>query len=67
MQSPLLLDKYDAATLLAVTTRQLTRLVRNSELPCVRLPGGETRFDPDDLREWVESHKRPANGQRGGQ
>ena len=58
-----LLDEFDMAELLKLTPRQVVRLAKRGELPSVNLPGGEIRFDPDDIRQWVESRKRPSNDQ----
>ena len=44
-----------------LTPRQVTRLARRGELPSVTLPGNAIRFDPDDIREWVESLKESAS------
>lgn len=58
----LLLDS-EAAEILRLTSRQVARLAKQGELPTVHLPGGEIRFDADELREWVQRRKRPANGE----
>jgi excisionase family DNA binding protein len=60
-----LLTDVEAAELLRLTPRQVSRLARRGELPSVNLPGGGIRFDPDDIRQWVETRKRPANGKGG--
>jgi excisionase family DNA binding protein len=54
-----LLTDSEAADILRLTPRQVARLAKRGELPSVQLPGGEVRYDLDDLRAWVESHKRP--------
>ena len=58
-----LLTDSEAAELLRLTSRQVAKLARRGELPSVHLPGGEIRFDPDDLRQWVETLKRPAKAE----
>jgi excisionase family DNA binding protein len=58
MQTNLLTD-VEAADVLRLTPRQVTRLARRGELPSVQLPGKEIRFDPEDIRRWVEALKRP--------
>jgi len=61
-----LLDAYDAAEMLLLSTRRVRALARDGQLPHIVLPGGEIRFDPDDIRKWVETRKqRAANEQAG--
>ena len=55
-----LLTDSETAELLRLTSRQVARLAKRGELPSVILPGNEVRFDPEDIREWVETRKRPA-------
>ena len=55
-----LLDESEAARLLSLTPRQVVRLANRGELPTVHLPGKQVRFDADDLRQFIERHKRPA-------
>jgi len=62
MDTTLLTDS-EAADYLRLTPRQVAKLAKKGILPTVNLPGGETRFDPDDLRQWVESRKQPATGE----
>jgi excisionase family DNA binding protein len=62
-----LLNESQVADLLGLTARQVIKLARCGELPSVHLPGGEIRFDPEDICRWVESRKLPANGQGDGQ
>ena len=54
-----LLTDVEAADVLKLTPRQVTRLARRGELPAVHLPGNHLRFDIDDLRRWVETRKNP--------
>jgi predicted site-specific integrase-resolvase len=60
-----LLNSADAAAVLMLTPAQVRTLVRKGQLPHVALPNGEIRFDPDDIRQWVESHKQPATAEGG--
>jgi excisionase family DNA binding protein len=55
-----LITDSEAAEILRLTPRQVARLAKKGILPSVKLPGDEVRFDPDDLRRWVESLKQPA-------
>ena len=56
--TPILIDSDDAARLLSITPRRLTRLARAGQVPWVDLGDGELRFDPDRLREWVRGISR---------
>jgi excisionase family DNA binding protein len=56
---PSLITDSEAADILRLTTRQVVKLAKIGLLPSVNLPGGEIRFDIDDLCEWVDSRKRP--------
>ncbi len=53
----LLLNARDAAAMLSVCERTLWNLERAGALSCVRA-GRIVRFDPADLRAWIESHKK---------
>jgi excisionase family DNA binding protein len=54
-----LLTDSEASELLRLTPRQVLRLAKRGEIPAVHLPGGEIRFDPDDISRWVQAQKRP--------
>jgi excisionase family DNA binding protein len=56
----ILLDETDVARLFGVTARRVQKLAKAGDLPSVHLPGGELRFDPDDLETWITAHKQPA-------
>lgn len=45
--------------MLRLTPRQVARLAKCGALPSIQLPGNEVRFDPDDIKRWVEARKRP--------
>jgi predicted DNA-binding transcriptional regulator AlpA len=60
MDTTKLLDESEAGDFLSLTPRQVLKLARRGELPSVILPGDEIRFDPSDIRRWVDSRKRPA-------
>jgi excisionase family DNA binding protein len=62
-----LITDSEAADILRLTTRQVANLAKKGILPSVNLPGGEIRFDVDDLHQWVESRKQPATTERGQQ
>lgn len=53
---PKLLKPKEAAEVLSVSERTLWNLTRNEEIPAVRI-GRSVRYDPDDLREWIERRK----------
>ena len=52
-----LLTDSEAAEILNLTPRQVLRLANRGELPSVRLPNREVRFDPEDISRFVESCK----------
>ena len=58
MKATDLLDRFDASRTLSLTVRQVSRLVREEQIPHIVFPNGEVRFDEDDLRAWTLSHKR---------
>jgi len=51
-----LLRPREAAELLAISERTLWALSNKGDLPRVEI-GGSVRYDPADLREWVERNK----------
>jgi len=55
-----LLTDTEAADFLKLTARQVLRLAARGELPSVRFPNKQVRFDPADLARFVEAHKQPA-------
>jgi excisionase family DNA binding protein len=55
-----LLTQDEAAEILRLTPRQVSRLAGRGELPSIHFPGKEVRFDPEDIRRWVETRKRQA-------
>jgi hypothetical protein len=40
---------------LALTSAQVRYLAKRGELPCRVLPNGSRRFDPAELRQWVDN------------
>jgi predicted site-specific integrase-resolvase len=50
----------EVSEMLRLPVRRLSRMARQGEIPAVILPDGEIRFDPDELRRWVQSCKRPS-------
>ena len=55
-----LITESGAARLLALTSNDIRRLVRSGLIPTVELPGGETRFDPEEVRRWAATFRRAA-------
>jgi excisionase family DNA binding protein len=51
-----LLTSPEAARCLAISERLLWSLTKRGELPCVRI-GRAVRYDPADLRAWIEACK----------
>jgi excisionase family DNA binding protein len=56
----LLLTATEAAEALAISPRTLWSLTDSGDLPCVRI-GRAVRYDPADLRAWIDRRKA-ANG-----
>lgn len=54
-----LLTRQDAAKALSVTDRTVDALVKRGVLPAVRI-GRSVRFDPADLRSFIERAKQTA-------
>ena len=52
----LLLKPCDAAETLSISPRKLWAMTNAGEIPCVRF-GKSVRYDPADLREWIDSQK----------
>jgi excisionase family DNA binding protein len=55
-----LLRGRDAAALLAVSERKLWELAIAGEIPMVRF-GRSVRYSVDDLRQWVDAHRKGAS------
>ena len=54
---PMLLMGREAAKILSISERTLFTLTKAGEIPAVRI-GRSVRYDPADLRIWIESAKR---------
>lgn len=54
--APLLVNAKTAAKLLSISSRKLWSLTAGRELAAVRI-GRLVRYDPADLRAWIERHK----------
>ena len=54
---PMLMRVPEAAAALAISPRLLWELTNRREIPSVRY-GRMLRYDPDDLREWIEKNKK---------
>ena len=52
----LLLTVPEAAKALAISPRTLWSLTQSGAIPCVRI-GRSVRYDPADLKAWIESRK----------
>jgi excisionase family DNA binding protein len=53
---PLLVDRCEAARLLAVCPRTIDAMAKRRELRAVRI-GRAVRFDASELRTWIERAK----------
>jgi hypothetical protein len=61
MQTTILIDDNEAALLLRMLPARLVRLARRGQIPCIKLPDGEVRFDPAELSAWIDQFRQPAN------
>ncbi len=52
----LLMTPDEAAGALTISPRKLWAMTNCGEIPCVRI-GRSVRYDPDDLRLWIEEQK----------
>ena len=52
----LLFKPSDAAEALSISPRKLWAMTNSGEIPSVRF-GRSVRYDPADLREWIDSQK----------
>lgn len=52
----LLMTADQAAASLAISPRKLWGLTQSGEIPHLRI-GRSVRYDPDDLRSWIEQRK----------
>jgi excisionase family DNA binding protein len=57
-----LVDYEEAAIMLGLNPYTLRRYVCARKLPFLKI-GKRVFFDPDDLRQWVEAHRVPPNGE----
>jgi hypothetical protein len=61
-----LLNSKRAAALLGVSERTLERLRMDGEGPVYLKFGLTVRYDPVDLRDWIERRKRTSTSDNGG-
>jgi excisionase family DNA binding protein len=58
---PALWTAHEVAAYLCLTARRVLRLARDGAMPCMRLPGGEVMFDPEELAEWLSRCRTPVS------
>jgi len=63
LQFPELVDIKTVAKLLGVGERYVRRMVAENVVPIVKV-GHYVRFDLEDIRRFVEEHRRPRGAQR---
>jgi excisionase family DNA binding protein len=56
MTDSLLLKPAEAAKALAISARKLWSMTAAREIPHIRM-GKSVRYDPTDLRAWIEANK----------
>ena len=52
-----LIDHAAVAERLGITERQVRQLVTDRKIPFVRIATQTTRFDPDEIEEWIEENR----------
>ena len=52
-----LLTEFQAARKLAVSLRELKKMVRAGQIPFVEMPDGSARFEESQLEGWIESRR----------
>jgi excisionase family DNA binding protein len=63
LRDPLLWTSRQAAKALAISERKLWELTNEEAIPCIRI-GRAVRYDPADIRTWIDAQKnraRPAD------
>jgi len=58
-----LMGVEEVAELTSIPESTVRRMVTKGRIPCVRL-GKHVRFDPEDVAEWIEGNKVPAEVRR---
>lgn len=58
MSSERLLTPREAAQILAISPRKLWALTRSGEIDVTLVPPRSVRYDPNDLRDFIERCKR---------
>jgi excisionase family DNA binding protein len=56
---PLLWTSRQAAKALAISERKLWELTNEEAIPCIRI-GRAVRYDPADIRAWIDGQKKRA-------
>ena len=57
-----LLTPRDVDAILRYPSGRAARLARAGLIPCIRLPDGEIRFDPDVIDEWLRGQRTHDKG-----
>ncbi len=57
----LLVNTNEAARMLSIAPRTLWSLTASGEIPSIRI-GRSVRYDPGDLRVWIEAQKAGSRG-----
>jgi excisionase family DNA binding protein len=58
---PNLLDITQLAEHLGTSQRHIRRLIADRRIPYVKV-GGRIRFDPHEIRSWIDEARRPVGG-----
>ena len=61
---PTLIDIPRLAGLLGTSPRHIRRLIADHRIPYLKV-GRLVRFDPADIRDWLDHGRKPSGGLRG--
>ena len=54
-----LLHEMEVASVLRLSSLQVLKLAKKGELPFIRLPGGEIRFDEAEIARYIDNRRVP--------
>jgi excisionase family DNA binding protein len=58
-----LLTESTLGSRLNVATKEIRGMVHRNEIPFVKLPGGQIRFEIQAVEKWIQKHNSPAQSE----